>query len=456
MIKRRDFIKLMGGALGAVALTSCGNSGNSGEAPIAPIPNGYRFYKVVSSGDALPGGNTLGAIPGTVTINDMNEVYFYGLDQTKTNGFYEVQVDFDGSRPKVVKTRKVVREGDELKDKKVVSQVNMADTNDHGSFAATIQTDDNLSSLYLEREKQGLEPIAGLRTPLPGGGGKFGGNFGDLDIHDNNDIMIVSHFAPSDTAQGHQGLFHLPGGEVNTQGRIVASTRDAIPGTDGFLTGIGLIDMHDDGNYVMQAYGSNTGQLMQTAKQTNRMMDAVASSMLISGNARNPFSKVLKSSSPALKLTRKSVMNIRAFSSGMEDVAVGEIKYGPRIGASNNAAFVNHINDNHQVLNYNGKQVVSVGSVTPLGATIVSFSAPVVGSDGLLYCQASTDKGIELMVYNGPELRTILSKDDTVDGSILRSFFFGFMPDQVDSSGRIVLTGDFEDGSTSIVIGIPI
>ena len=234
---------------------------------------------------------------------------------------------------------------------------------------------------------------------------------------------------------------------MNQQGRIVASTRDPIPGTDGFLTGIGLIDMHDNGNYVMQAYGSSTGQLMQTAKPGG-IMDAVASSMLISGNARDPFSKVLKSASPALKRVGKSI--------AMDDVSIGEIKYGPRIGASNNAAFVSHVNDNHQVLIYNGKQVVAVGSVTPLGATIVSLSAPVVGSDGLLYYQASTDKGLELMVYNGPELRTILSKDDMVDGSVLTGFFYGFMPDQVDSSGRIVLTGDFEDGSTSLIIGIPI
>lgn len=446
-MKRRDFIKLLGGALGAVTLTSCGGRSSSDEAPIAPIPNGYTFYKVLSSGDDLPGGNTLGAIPGTVMINNMKEVYFYGMDQTNTNGFYEVQVDFGGSRPKVVQTRKVVREGDELKDKKVVSQINMGDMNNQGSFAATIQTDDNLSSLYLEREKQGLEPIAGLRTTLPGGGGKFGGIFGDMDLHDNNAIMIVSHFSPSDAAQGYQGLFYLSGGEVNQQGRIVASTRDPIPGADGFLTGIGLIDMHDNGNYVMQAYGSGTGQLMQAATSAG-IMDAVASSMLISGNAMDPFSKVLKSSSPTLKLTRKSV--------GRDDVTVGEIKYGPRIGATNNAAYVDQMNDNHQVLNYNGKRVVEVGSTTPLGNTVVSLSAPVVGSDGLLYCQASTDKGLELMVYNGPELRTILSKDDNVDGSVLRSFFFGFMPDQVDSSGRIVLTGDFEDGSTSIVIGIPI
>lgn len=446
-MKRRDFMKLMGGALGGVALASCGGR-SSDEAPIAPIPNGYTFYKIASSGDPLPGGNTLGAIPGAVMLNSANEVHFYGIDQTNTNGFYELLIDFNGSRPVVVQTRKVVREGDVLKDSKVVSRVNMGDTNRHGSFAATIQTDDNLSGLYLERGKQGLEPIAGFQTTLPGGGGKFGANFGDMDLHDNDDILIVSHFAPSDTAQGHQGLFHLPGGEVNQQGRIVTSTRDQIPGTDGSLTGIGLIDMHDNGNYVMQAYGSNGGQLQQTAKMLGASMDAIAPSMLMGGNVTNPFSRALKSTSPALKTLGKSVF--------MADVPVGAIKYGPRIGANNNAAFVNHVNDNHQVLHYNGKQVVEVGSVTPLGNVIASLSAPVVGNDGLLYYQASTDKGLELMVYNGPELRTILSKDDLVDGSILRSFFHGFLPDQVDSSGRIVLTGDFEDGSTSIIIGIPI
>lgn len=40
MMNRWDFIKLTGGALGAVHLTSCG-SGRADEDPIAPIPNGY-------------------------------------------------------------------------------------------------------------------------------------------------------------------------------------------------------------------------------------------------------------------------------------------------------------------------------------------------------------------------------------------------------------------------------
>lgn len=448
MINRRDFMKLMGGALGAVTLTSCG-SRRSDDEPIAPIPNGYTFYKIISSGDPLPGGNTLGAIPGTVMINSNNEIYFYGMDQSDTNGYYELTIDYNGSKPAVVKTRKVIREGDTLNDSKVVSKITMGDMNDHGSFAAVIHTDDKLPALYLERGKQGFEPVASLRTSLPGGGGTFGASFGDVDLHNDNDILVVSHFSPNDSAQGHQGVIHLPGGEVNHYGTIVASTRDLIPDSDGMITGLGLIDMHDNGNYVIQAYGSVAGQATQTAKKLSGTIDSVAASMLISGNVNKPYSKVLKSSSPALKVARKSTALAA-------DAAVGEILFGPRIGASNNAAFVGHVSETYQIMHYKSKQVVAVGSVTPLGATVGSLSAPVVDSAGLLYYQAATDKGQELMVYNGPELVTILATGDVVNGSTLNSFFSGFMPDQVDRSGRIVLTGDFEDGSTSILIGIPI
>lgn len=173
----------------------------------------------------------------------------------------------------------------------------------------------------------------------------------------------------------------------------------------------------------------------------------MAPSTLMGGNVKYPSSTILKSASPALSMDRTSALI---------EVPIGEIKYGPRIGATNNPAAIINVTDNHQVLLYNGKRIVEVGSRTPLDDVIVSFSAPVVGHDGLLYFQASTDAGLELMVSNGPALMTILARDDLVDDSVLKSFFHGFMPDQVDSSGRIVFTGDFEDGSTSIVIGIPI
>ena len=447
-MKRRDFMKVLGSALGAVTLaTSCGKSGGStAETNVTPIPNGYRFFKVISSGAALPGGNTLSSIPGTVMLNDANEIHFYGMDQYNANGFYELLMDYGGSRPVAQPPRKVVREGDILNDKKEVSRINMGDVNNQGSFAAILQTNDNLPGLYLERQKRGFEPIAGYQTALPGGGGTFGGIFGDVDIHTNDDILLVSHYAPSGSAQGSQGLFYLSGGEVNQKGSVVASTGDSLPDSGGVLTGIGLVDMHDQGNYVMQAYGG----LLQAPNPSSGAMDASAPSLLINGKVGSPASKTLKSSSPALTTSKRLAAMLGSF-------PYGEIKNGPRIGASNNAAFVvNQTADNSQQLYYSGKHVIATGDVSPLGATIVSLSAPVVGSNGLLYYQAVTNAGIELMIYNNVELKTVLSNGDNVDGSLLKNIFFGFMPDQVDSSGRIVLTGDFADGSTSLIIGLPI
>lgn len=446
-MKRRDFIKLLGGALGTVVLTSsCGGNGASGLAPAAPIPNGYRFFRLVSSGEPLPGGDTLAALAGAVMLNNLNEVYFYAMDESDTNGYYELLLDYDASVPKVLQKRKVVREGDTLGDSKVVTRIDMGDMNDSGNFAAVLQTDNMLSGLYLSRDKGGFAPVAGIGTTLPGGGGTFGGIFGDVDLHTGDDILLVAHFAPSDSAQSHQGVFHLAGGEVTQQGSLVTSTRDLIPDSSGLLTGIGLIDLHDGGNYVVQAYGSSPG-LVQSARRAGTF-DAAASSLLISGNVQTPSTMTLKSVAPALKSTRKGV--------ALQNAAVGEIIYGARIGANGSTAYVLHAGGTRQVLHYSGRQVLAVGSTTPLGATVVSLSAPVIGSDGLLYYQAVTDQGLELIVYNGPETVTILATGDLIGDKRLKSFFAGFMPDQVDRCGRIVLTGDFEDGSSSVLVGIPV
>jgi hypothetical protein len=446
---RRDFIKGLGGALGAVVLTSsCGSGGDGGGKTISPpIPNGYRFYKVKSTGDSLPAGNKLAAMPGAVMVNNRDEIFFYGADETHANGFYELLIDYGGSRPVILQERKVVREGDVLKDSKKVSKISTADINDGGSFATVLHTDDKLSGVYLEREKQGIEPVAKYLTKLPDADGRFGAVFGDLDLHDDDDLLMVAHYAPDDSVQGQQGLFYLPDGEVNKKGSLVVSTEDIVPDSGGFVTGLGLVDMNDDGNYVLQAYGISPETVdKHKSLKAGEMLNADVGSMLINGNVKNPFSKVLKSASPLLQVRKGST----------PEISSGEIKYGPRIGSDNNSAFIMHSQGVHLVLYYNGKQVISTGAITPQGSIVTGLSAPVVGSDGLLYYQVITDKGLELIIFNGTQSRTILSNNDNVDGSVLRSFFFGFMTEQVDDSGRIVLTGNFGDGSTSLIVGIPV
>lgn len=449
MSTRRDFLKVLGGALGTVVLTSaCGGGGGTLPPGVAPIPNGYRFFRILSSGDALPGGDSLGGIPGSVSINNSNEIYFYGMDQQNINGYYELLMDYAGSQPGVVQMRKVVREGDTLNDSKEVTQINMSVMNDQASVAAVLQTSDKLSGLYLEREKKGFTPVAEFLSPLPGGGGTFGAAFGDVDIHTNDDILFVSHFSPSATAQSYQGLFYLPGGEVNQQGSILSSTRELIPGIDGTITGFGLVNLNAGGNYVTQSYGITAADQQQqmSSATSGGPLDSASKSLLIQGQVNSQASKSVRVASPNLTLAK----------TGAATPASGEIMFAPRIGPNNDLAYINNTSATQQILNYKGTNVFSSGSISPLGATIVSMSAPVVGADGLLYTQAVTDKGLELIVNNGAESRTILAKDDLLDGKPLQTFFFGFMPDQVDSSGRIVLTGDFADGTNSLIVGIPI
>ena len=64
---------------------------------------------------------------------------------------------------------------------------------------------------------------------MPNDEGEFGSFFGDVDIHDNDDLLFVAHYAARGTVQGRQGLIHLPGGEVTEKGSVVISTADLIP-----------------------------------------------------------------------------------------------------------------------------------------------------------------------------------------------------------------------------------
>lgn len=451
MVTRRDVLKGIGGALGSVILTSsCGRGGGgSSGTPTAAIPNGYRFFRIMSTGDQLPGGNTLMAMPGAAMVTARREIYFYGMDQTDANGFYELLVDFDAARPVVIRTRKVVREGDVLNDSKEVVQINAGDVNNQGSFAAVFQTRDNFSGLYLERDKKGFEPVAGFLKPLPAGDGTFGAVFGDVDIHHNDDILFVAHFAPHGSVQSHQGLFHLPGGEVKETGTLVTSTAELIPEAGGIITGLGLVDMHDGGNYVLQAYGMNPGKVNSMGTEGGSVIPGGSMpSMLINGNVKDPFSKRLRSAASHLKAAKVS--------GSRPGFVSGEIKYGPRLGGTNNAAFVVHINETHMAMFYDGSQVVSTGAVSPLGSIVKSMSPAVVGADGLLYYTLFTDMGMELVVYNKAEARTILTTGDSVEGAALRSIFFGFMTEQVDESGIVVLIGTCDDGRMSLIAGIPV
>ena len=158
---------------------------------------------------------------------------------------------------------------------------------------------------------------------MPNDEGEFGSFFGDVDIHDNDDLLFVAHYAARGTVQGRQGLIHLPGGEVTEKGSVVISTADLIPEAGGSITGLGLADMHDNGNFVVQAYGMSPEMSahQQDAAAAGRI-DTAAASMLIGGKVKDPFSKSLRSIDSSIPV-KKKIAARQGFTYGKSNSARG-------------------------------------------------------------------------------------------------------------------------------------
>ena len=448
MIKRRDFLKIMGGATaGSIVLSSCGGSGGNGSESAAPIPNGYIFYRLTNSGDALPESGTTDHFPKAVLINERPEIVFCAVDSEGAKGYYRLSMDFSGNPPQIVSSHKVVRVGDMLADSLSVVNIHNVDLNDAGTFAAILATDDNLSGIYLDRQGKGLEPTVKAHDSTPELEASFGSMFLDVDIHDDDNVMFVSHYAYKTKGGAGQGLFHLPGGELGARGDLLLSTGEDIPEATGVVNGLGLIDMHDDGNYVLQAFGHNSGNVNAAAKGQGQ-----PATMLIKGSVREPLSRTLRASSPSIRAGKSAAARL--------GFSYGEMNYGPRIGIGGRIASVHQISEHDLVLMYEGIQIASTRGGSPLGNIITGFGGPVIGEDRILYYQTYHDLapgvGSELVAFNGKQYRTILTTGDLIDERKISRIWFGFMTEQVDSRGRIVFSADFEDGTSSIVVGIPI
>ncbi len=83
-----------------------------------------------------------------------------------------------------------------------------------------------------------------------------------------------------------------------------------------------------------------------------------------------------------------------------------------------------------------------------------------MGSGGLVFFVAGTaDKTEELLVSNGSRIASLLSTGMRPFGSMgpkLLTLAFGYAREQVDSQGRLVFIGEFDDNTLSIVLGIPL
>jgi len=137
----------------------------------------------------------------------------------------------------------------------------------------------------------------------------------------------------------------------------------------------------------------------------------------------------------------------------------GEVIMGPRIGTRGNIAHVVHTSDDDMTLYYEGIPVISSGGISPRGNVIWSISPAVVGDDGLIYFSLFTNVGVELCIYNGSLVVTVLGSGDIMPNdnyNTMLRFIFGAMNKQLDTKGRIILIGDYTNQTSAVVVGLPI
>ncbi|MBX7133744.1 MAG: hypothetical protein K1X67_13810 [Fimbriimonadaceae bacterium] len=467
---RRDFLRLaagsMGGALLAGAGVGCGGStpvlgggggfvGGPGKAP--PLPSSFAFYGVYTPGDSvLP---SIYGLAGGITNND-GTLLFNGVEVSDSGpqGVYTIGIGYSGSGiPSVSNGATLLRTGQQgpgyIVDKIWNSAINNQGVNSTDCHIVSQQGDPPL--VLMNPQGTGLAPFVANLTKGPSGI-TYGGHYTDVDINDNGDLLLTADYSTSNVsvppnfnslpvaqATIAQGLFLFPGAANNvdpTQVTLLQSTGSNLPNTDTPISRMGLLALDNNQNYVVQVFSND-----QTAQSAGRGARSAMRASVLGGNARSRAHLI--AAPPAV---------------GRATSGVGDTYMGPRINSAISLVCVNTSPTTTQ-LNYTVNGVTTTlaqsGGTSPSGNTIQNCGNGIVDDNGLAYYVLVVDNGTELVVSNGTQSKTILKTGDSipnVSGKTVYTIVQGTHSTQSDSQGRIAFVVDFNDGSQSIIVGIPL
>jgi len=386
-----------------------------------------------------------------VMINDHSQIVFHAQNTSGGFGMYELTMDYSGDAPVVAGVRTIVQQGDALPGGRTVDSIRRGVSNAEGSFAAVIQTEET-PSVYLQRKNEPFEPIIEFLDPAPNGRGQYGAAFGDIDLHDDDDLLVVSHFIDNDE-DAEIGLFHLPGAKDSDQGELILQTGDLIPQSETPIVNIGLVDLDDEGQYVAQL----EGHIPRRKGRANPPSNGPKGPSVPRGNGKGKHESV---SALVRGNVRASVAHASTIAASRRMVRAaapmrGDCIFGPRVGDGDSACTI-HRTDKIQVLTLNDRPITRSNARSPLGALIRGISAPVLGANGIVFYLLITQVGLELCMSNGQEERTILARGDRIEGLPVNVILHAFHSDQADDQGRIVFTVEFEGRPNSLIVGIPV
>jgi len=437
---RREFIQLTATAVGGIMLTGCGSGGG------ASVPNGYRFYRIKGNGatvDPLGASFPIERFYGSAHISSNGIISFDAMDPNKRRGLFQLGVDMDAFRPKILWERSALLAGDSLDDGRVVSTFKSYDVDQRGNIAAVVDADVRHheehygAGLYVEYEQQGFAPLLIAGQELNGGDMKSSGIFGDVSFVEKS-IMTHVHHLPANESRStsKNSLLHLPDGSLAAS-RILTSSGDLVAGTDHSVSAFGLMDHNNYGDYTVGVATTHTG--------LQAMPEASSSHLNVTGNVNYPNDmQIMTAPFPA--------------ADGSNAVS-GEGGYGSRVGPAAETYSLLDVGDEMTLLR-NDQPILSTGEMSPTGI-VRAITTGSAGADGLYYYTAVTEAdggiGMTLFAYDGVSHVPLLASGDSLSegDATVAQILFGTTTKHVDAGNRLVFLCSFSDGTTSLVLGLP-
>jgi hypothetical protein len=218
-----------------------------------------------------------------------------------------------------------------------------------------------------------------------------------------------------------------------------------LPGSGHLINKLGLVNgYHAGGDYTLQVH-TDSGNVGSS--------NPIPGSAVIKGNisADSVSHASLIAASPGIALSTASKVQTQS--------TTGTIHFGPRINADGHVATVIHITDRTMLLTVGNDEIIQTGDTTPRGWIVSGIGGPVLGADGLVYFVAASEGKEELIVSNGSHAATILETGRKLFGEnspTLLTIAFGYAKEQADNEGRLVFIGEFDDGTLSVMLGVPL
>jgi hypothetical protein len=460
------------------------------------MPNSYKFYRVLTADEGGSFGglpNRLGDISGSVMMatppsaGAIGHVYLHGTERPQFGsnaGLFDVAIDFGRTPPVVLHVATIALEGSTLLfdgGHITISHIGTGASNTFGQYVTTMEAADpsgtikvaNSPGVYLFQPTSfrggSWSRIIRFGDPVPDGSSLYGGDFGDVALDDDENLLLAAATtqSPSDSVSGFAGSQALISTSLGApaRGRVLLQTGDMLPFGSAVVESVGLIDLALRNAFAAQI----------TARRVDPSATRSATALLVGDTRAELAQQGIVAASPELMSPDLA---------SQRNIISGETFFGPRVDPLQDVAFVTHDGTFQPSIGSNANETLgyySGGSArrlqnTQIGASsdqVLAVGAPCIGSTGLMYgTQMMGDGRTQLFISDGVNSRIVLrSGEDRIPGRApsgelrVTEILFGQHSTQVDALGRLAFTAEFvknpslpptsDNVMTALVIGIP-